>query len=690
MAKSARVQRKWHARIVRCVLYFAGVLMAAASYAAESPYASGGDVAIFTSADGKYDVYIHTFTNASAVETFRNLGKRTLSLRYLVVGAGGAGAKGYGNAGGGGGGGGGGVYENDGYELAQGAALSVTVGQGAPAVKDETGSAAAGASILTDGGSFVVNVPGGGNGAYQRSDTVNIGATKGAAGGGGARYAVPEGGETSGKGAAGTYQSSQFGVAPAGSSPDADGGFSGGDYDSRRAGGGGGAGSAAKDKKDGGDGLASDITGELLVYGSGGGGGGNFLTDSAYISWLRTGGTGGSRAGAGGTYEVVEQDGHVLTNACCATAPAANSGCGGGGGLAYTTLTDGTGGADGIVVIRYQVPASPCVGGDIVIKRLVSGTRYSYVHIFTNTASAATFENQAGRSLSLRYLVVGGGGAGAKGYGNAGGGGGGGGGGVYENDGYELAQGAALSVTVGQGAPAVKDETGSAAAGASILTDGGSFVVNVPGGGNGAYQRSDTVNIGATKGAAGGGGARYAVPEGGETSGKGAAGTYQSSQFGVAPAGSSPDADGGFSGGDYDSRRAGGGGGAGSAAKNKKDGGDGLASDITGESLVYGSGGGGGGNYLTDNLNWLRMGGTGGSRAGAGGTYEVIEQDGQVLTNACCATAPLVNSGCGGGGGLGYGNLTTAVTDGTGGADGIVVIRYVCDSVRRGMVMSFR
>ena len=177
MAKSARVQRKWHARIVRCVLYFAGVLMAAASYAAESPYASGGEITTFPSADGKYDVYVHTFTNASAVETFRNLGKRTLSLRYLVVGAGGAGAKGYGNAGGGGGGGGGGVYEDEGYELARGSALSVTVGHGAPAVQDETGSTVAGASILSDGGSFVVNVPGGGNGAYQRSDTVYIGAT---------------------------------------------------------------------------------------------------------------------------------------------------------------------------------------------------------------------------------------------------------------------------------------------------------------------------------------------------------------------------------------------------------------------------------------------------------------------------------------------------------------------------------
>lgn len=107
---SARVQRIWYARIVKCALCFTGVLMAAVSYATESPYARGGNVTTFLTADGQYNIYVHTFTNASAVETSCNLGKRTLSLRYLVVGAGGAGAKGRGQNSGGGGGGGGGVY----------------------------------------------------------------------------------------------------------------------------------------------------------------------------------------------------------------------------------------------------------------------------------------------------------------------------------------------------------------------------------------------------------------------------------------------------------------------------------------------------------------------------------------------------------------------------------------------------
>ena len=327
------------------------VLAASLSLAEESPYASGGDVTTFLSADGHYNIYVHTFTNTSATETFRNLGERVLSLRYLVVGAGGAGAKGHSTNSGGGGGGGGGVYEATGYELAKGASLAVTVGQGASAVESKDGSAAAGASILTDDAAFTITVPGGGNGAYTAGSNTSLGssATQGAGGGGGARYMVPQGGETVAAGASGTYQSSQFGSSPAGTSVGV--GFSGGAYYDRRGGGGGGAGSAARSNRNGGTGLASDITGESLVYGSGGGGGGMFNSDTTFV---KSGGTGGDRAGHGGTYEVVG----TATNICCATAPAPNSGCGGGGGLAYVGGTAeqqiATGGADGIVVIQYE------------------------------------------------------------------------------------------------------------------------------------------------------------------------------------------------------------------------------------------------------------------------------------------------------------------------------------------------
>lgn len=84
------------------------VMAASLVIAEESPYASGGDITTFLSADGHYNIYVHTFTNTLAAETFRNLGERALSLRYLVVGGGGAGAKGHSTDSGGGGGGGGG------------------------------------------------------------------------------------------------------------------------------------------------------------------------------------------------------------------------------------------------------------------------------------------------------------------------------------------------------------------------------------------------------------------------------------------------------------------------------------------------------------------------------------------------------------------------------------------------------
>lgn len=49
----------------------------------------------------------------------------------------------------------------------------------------------------------------------------------------------------------------------------------------------------------------------------------------------------------------------AMTSYFCATAPAANSGCGGGGGLAvFSTEPDSvkiaTAGADGVVIIRYE------------------------------------------------------------------------------------------------------------------------------------------------------------------------------------------------------------------------------------------------------------------------------------------------------------------------------------------------
>lgn len=653
------------------------MMSAMTSFAAESPYATGGEVTTYLSANGQYQVYVHTFTNTAEAAEFRNIGKRDLSLRYLVVGAGGSG--GYGSKAQGGGqyhpsgcgGGGGGVYETQGVSFAMGSTWSVLVGKGAePVVNNSNPGTVAGASSISNATAEIVLVPGGGNGARATSGgKTSVMATDGAAGGGATTYAGDVGN--------GTYSSSIFGVIPEGAP------FAGGSGSCNYIGsGGGGAGAAGaiyttSKAGAGGMGLASDITGESLVYGSGGGGGANLYRG-------RTGGPGGTRAGDGATYEIVG----TVTNFFAATVPAANSGCGGAGGMQDGNNDASSAGADGIVVIRYQISLAPCIGGDIVTKTLVRGTRYAYVHQFTNTAASAQFVNALDRDLKLRYLVVGAGGAGAIARGSMGGGGAGGGGGVYEDEGYRLSAGGHLSVTVGQGAAAVTGVSGSAAAGASRLSDNGSFSIIVPGGGNGAYPGSETApGSGATRGAGGGGGARYTTPEGGTEENKGAAGMYQSSRFGVSPAGTSQGV--GFSGGNYNGRRGGSGGGAGAAAVNTA-GGAGLTSDITGETLMYGSGGGGGGMFLGGS-GWRYSGGIGGGRAGDGGTYELVDlEGGLVQTNYFSATAPAANSGCGGGGGLAvHTSEPDSVKIATAGADGVVIIRYEYDPVKRGFVLIF-
>ena len=102
-----------------------------------------------------------------------------------------------------------------------------------------------------------------------------------------------------------------------------------------------------------GEGVRSDITGETLVYGSGGGGGsGANVGTGVYFN----GSAGGTRAGNGG---VRTDDGTTVTPA---SDPAPNSGCGGGGASGFGSSDEDhaqTGGADGIVVIRYDYNENP-------------------------------------------------------------------------------------------------------------------------------------------------------------------------------------------------------------------------------------------------------------------------------------------------------------------------------------------
>ena len=664
-------------RIGLAVTLAAGLCASVGLAETESPYATGGEV---TKVDlGNCRVrYIHVFTNTDEAVTFKSTGLRDLSLRYLVVGGGGSGGNSSTASGGGkssssgGGGGGGGVCETNNVPFGADGEWLVRVGVGAKKVVSASNTGTmAGASSISNGTEEIVLVPGGGNGAKASTAKASVvPATAGAAGGGGTTYTTDGGG--------GTYPSSIFGVSPEGAP------FGGGEGGGYTGGGGGGAAAAGtkyttSQAGDGGEGLSSDITGEKLVYGSGGGGG-------AHTYYNRVGGLGGKRAGNGATYEIT--DGGATTNFYAATAPAANSGCGGAGGMQDGNCNAATDGADGIVVIRYEVAESPCEGGDVVTRTHVRGTRYTYIHIFTNTAAAAELRNQTDRDLKLRYLVVGAGGAGAHGVGGAAGGAGGGGGGVIEAKGYLFASGSRLSVEVGKGTGERSGSNLNPEPGASSFRNGETVVASAPGGGNAALYSSKTTDyrLPATGGANGGGGGRGNAD--------GATGTFVSSLNGT-PYGP-------FTGGGYSTARVGGSGaGAGEngrTAPNKTNagvGGEGLTSDITGEALVYGSGGGAGEGFfgVTEAFPGCQ-GSDGGTRAGNGTKHNFTfteNDDGTITTNFnyIAATKPAANSGCGGAGG-GIGTMNEKFRTGTGGADGIVVFRYDYDPTPPGLMLLFK
>lgn len=321
-----------------------------------SPFATGGEITRIELPNCRV-AYVHTFTNTEEAVCFASTGKRALSVRYLVVGAGGSGSGAYvpslTSPASGAGGGGGGVCEMQGVEFGADSVWSILVGKGASSV-----DAVAGSSSISNGVIDVETVPGGGNAGLRISSTEYRDATSGAAGGGASTTS-----SGSHPGASGTYASSVLGVTY--------GKFSGGGSTKRQGGGGGGAsqnGGDAKSADDdttpgtakGGEGVVSDITGEALVYGSGGGAGECRFTNSGALTRYQ-GADGGTRAGNGSKYSV-DAEGEVTYT--LATAPAPNSGAGG-GGAGFNGVKDpekhsaSTGGADGIVVIRYEHDANP-------------------------------------------------------------------------------------------------------------------------------------------------------------------------------------------------------------------------------------------------------------------------------------------------------------------------------------------
>jgi hypothetical protein len=251
------------------------------------------------------------------------------------------------------------------------------------------------------------------------------------------------------------------------------------------------------------------------------------------------------------------------------------------------------------------------------------------VHTFTS--SDTLYVQGIGQ---VEYLVVGGGGGGGAGSDNNQGGGGGGAGGYRSSVFSESSGGGAsaepklavsagsYTVTVGGGA-----SVGALYGGVSGNPSSFGGITSAGGGGGGSSRASDTA---ATSGGSGGG-------EGSLSGRTGASGT--SGQ--------------GFDGASGSSGNAGGGGGAGEAGNTDslKYGGDGVASNITGSSVVRAGGGGGGAG----------IGGDGGG--GDGGA------DGGNNTGL----AGTINTGGGGGGGW---RETSGDPRGGNGGSGIVIIRY--------------
>ena len=272
--------------------------------------ASGGTVINYTDAGG---------TNWIA-HIFSNVGDSTLtvtaggSVEVLVVAGGGGGGSGATAANNGGGGGAGGLIHTSDLTLGAGS-VGITVGAGG-------GADANGADSVFSSSAVVLRALGGGRGS---GGSANF-AGPGGSGGGGSPYSLP------------AYIAGANGTAGQGNK----GGTSanGSDTYTWRSGGGGGAGGAGNDgaaNGNGGAGLQYALSGTAAWYAGGGGGSGD-----------TGGGLGGSGVGGIGATNLGQQG--------YATAGAANTGSGGGGGNSMNTpfsTEPGAAGGSGIVIVRY-------------------------------------------------------------------------------------------------------------------------------------------------------------------------------------------------------------------------------------------------------------------------------------------------------------------------------------------------
>ena len=312
-------------------------------------------------------------------------------------------------------------------------------------------------------------------------------------------------------------------------------------------------------------------------------------------------------------------------------------------------------------------------GGDLVYFDPADG---AYIHIFTNTAAAATFT--AKQDLNADMLLVGGGGGGGASRGYCGtGGGGGGAGGMVTDNGFYLDAGT-YTIDVGAGGHAGVANVGGQGGMTSLKTATGTELYMALGGGRGASSvpepekeagKGETSKGG--NGASGGGNAAlravYYTQDEGErskgTPGQGCDGGLSS--YGVSATATRQAAGGGGGAGEN--------GGDGSVDGLGSKGGDGLPSMILGQKEWFAGGGAG---AIHESYDYPpASGGVGGGGSGwwrkdqerylAGDPESVVKQ---LLMNG--------ENGLGGGGAGGTGSNNRYGQDGGRGGDGIVIIRY--------------
>ena len=273
------------------------------------------------------------------------------------------------------------------------------------------------------------------------------------------------------------------------------------------------------------------------------------------------------------------------------------------------------------------------LSSDLSLRRLnVNGNS---VYIFTNAASAQVVKAKRGIVL-VDCLLVGGGGGG--GCGRAGGGGGGGVTNVTDIVGAYIDMDDTFTLAVGAGGAGGSSNSVKGGNGGETSLEFGMFDATVAGGGGGGSWNSRP----GANGASGGGGAQ---------DGAGGAGI---DGMGFA----------GANGGGGNSAASGGGGGAGHVgyaaditSKIAGNGGEGIASSITGTEVYYGGGGGGGGGAKGLWHGYVYDSGSGGLGGGGDGGYDSQGVNG-------------IDGLGGGGGGGGASGSGVSVTDKAGGNGG--------------------